>query len=202
MIHNQLIGIYENVLPKEWCNDIIKIFENNKNFQRTRKDESSQVRLAHKQDVHLPPAHIPPHYIEYFYEVFKTKILSSYREQYPTFEQILEVSDTQIMDFKIQKTLPGEGYHIWHFENIKLGEHINRILAWIVYLNDVEEGGETEFLFQSLRIPPKKGTVTIWPAGYYHTHRGNPPLSGEKYIITGWIELLPENINEILRKNN
>ena len=58
----------------------------------------------------------------------------------------------------------------------------------MIYLNDVEEGGETEFLYQSIRVAPKAGTLLIWPAGFTHTHRGNPPLSGDKYIATGWVQ--------------
>jgi hypothetical protein len=64
----------------------------------------------------------------------------------------------------------------------------NRIMAFMLYLNDVEVGGETEFLYQKTRIKPQKDRLVIWPAGYTHPHRGNPPLSNEKYIITGWIE--------------
>ena len=60
--------------------------------------------------------------------------------------------------------------------------------AYILYLNDVPEGGETEFLYQRLRVSPKEGTLVIFPASYTHTHRGNPPLRGSKYIMTGWIE--------------
>ena len=66
----------------------------------------------------------------------------------------------------------------------------SRILTWTLYLNDVNEGGETEFLHQSLRIKPKQGTIVVWPAGFTHIHRGNPPLSGEKYIVTGWVEVV------------
>ena len=58
-------------------------------------------------------------------------------------------------------------------------------MAWMVYLNDVEEGGETEFLYQKRKVKPKKGTILIWPGGYTHLHRGNPPMS-DKYIATGW----------------
>ena len=90
-------------------------------------------------------------------------------------------------NFVIQKTLPGEGYHIWHSEDMN-PKASTRILTYIIYLNDVEEGGETEFLYYHKRFKPKKGTMLLFPAGYTHTHRGNPPLSGEKYIITGWIE--------------
>ena len=57
-----------------------------------------------------------------------------------------------------------------------------------VYLNDVTEGGETEFLYQKCRFKPEKNTILIWPAQFTHVHRGNPPLSNDKYIITGWVE--------------
>ena len=72
---------------------------------------------------------------------------------------------------------------------ILVGMMLLRWVAWMVYLNDVEEGGETEFLYQSLRIKPKKGMAVIWPGTYTHLHRGNPPLKGDKYILTGWFTL-------------
>jgi hypothetical protein len=55
------------------------------------------------------------------------------------------------------------------------------------YLNDVQEGGETEFYYQNLKSKPKQGTMVIAPAGFTHTHRGNKPISGDKYIFTSWI---------------
>jgi hypothetical protein len=60
----------------------------------------------------------------------------------------------------------------------------------MVYLNDVDEGGETEFLYQQVKIKPKRGTVVIWPGGFTHLHRGNPPLKN-KYIATGWLSADP-----------
>jgi hypothetical protein len=58
----------------------------------------------------------------------------------------------------------------------------------ILYLNTVENGGETEFLYQSKRISSLQGRLILSPTGYTHIHRGNPPLSGYKYILTTWIE--------------
>jgi hypothetical protein len=86
---------------------------------------------------------------------------------------------------KIQKTSPGQGFHVWHCEN-NCGQINSRFIAWTLYLNDVEEGGETEFIYQHKRVKPEAGKLVIWPAGFTHTHRGNPPLKGDKYIATGW----------------
>ena len=86
----------------------------------------------------------------------------------------------------LQKTEPTQGYHMFHGENINWNLH-NRTMACMVYLNDVEEGGETEFLYQQVKLKPQKGTVVIWPGSYTHLHRGNPPMS-DKYIATGWYQ--------------
>tara|TARA_R110000796_G_scaffold2144_1_gene8614 strand:+ start:175 stop:768 length:594 start_codon:yes stop_codon:yes gene_type:complete len=89
---------------------------------------------------------------------------------------------------KLQKTKKGGGYHVWHHEQSSI-DSIHRVLVWTIYLNDVEEGGETEFLYQSKRIKARKGKICMFPAGFTHVHRGNPPLSGDKYILTGWWHL-------------
>ena len=89
-------------------------------------------------------------------------------------------------DVKFQRTIPGGGYHMWHYENGSY-ECSARELTWMIYLNDVDEGGETEFVHQPRRIKPTKGTVVIFPAAYTHTHRGGLLLGEQdKYIVTGW----------------
>jgi hypothetical protein len=88
---------------------------------------------------------------------------------------------------KLQKTSPSEGYHVWHCENASQ-LYSKRFITWIIYLNDVSEGGETEFIHLSKRIAPKQGRMVIFPAGWTHSHRGNPPLTEDKYILTGWME--------------
>ena len=183
--YDQLIGIYDNAMPEEWCNDVIKIFEQNIDSSFTRQ-EKEKIIGTKKQDRSLAGDSIlPPKYLEYFDKVYK-KTLSHYSNQYPSLGEILADFSTKIIDFKIQKTLPGEGYHLWHYENMPIVGYLERILVWTIYLNDVKEGGETEFLYQHKRISPKKGTICIFPAYFTHTHRGNPPLLNSKYIITGW----------------
>ena len=56
----------------------------------------------------------------------------------------------------------------------------------MTYLNDVTDGGETEFLHQGLKVQPQKGLTLIWPADWTHTHRGVASPTQEKAIVTGW----------------
>ena len=119
-----------------------------------------------------------------FLDTFWNICYPKYSEKY---SMLQDISPHSILDVVIQKTSPGQGYHMWHAEADDIGSR-NRILAFNLYLNDVEEGGETEFLYQERRVKPKKNRLVIWPAYFTHLHRGNPPLSGDKYIITGWVE--------------
>ncbi len=93
----------------------------------------------------------------------------------------------------IQKYKQNEGgYFYYHSEiyphpNDVENDALHRKLLWMFYLNDVEEGGETEFYHQQLVTKPKQGSLVIAPAGFTHTHRGNMPISNDKYIFTSWV---------------
>jgi hypothetical protein len=82
------------------------------------------------------------------------------------------------------------GYPYWHSEispKVETDDNLHRVLLWTIYLNQDFDGGETEFLFQQRRIAPKTGSLLIAPAGFTHTHRGNMPKGGNKYIATSWV---------------
>ncbi len=87
----------------------------------------------------------------------------------------------------IQHYAPGGGFKVWHTER---GTHAQpqgaRHLVFMTYLNDVEDGGETEFLHQKIKVKPEKGLTLIWGSDWTFTHRGIPSPSQEKYIVTGW----------------
>ena len=88
----------------------------------------------------------------------------------------------------IQKYVPNQAYSGLHMEHGSANQlTLRRIAAWMIYLNDVEDGGETEFPMQNLRLKPRAGDFYIWPAGWTHPHKGIPSSSQEKYILTGWI---------------
>ncbi|GAB3027223.1 2OG-Fe(II) oxygenase [Bowmanella dokdonensis] len=98
-------------------------------------------------------------------------------------------------DINAQKYPHGRGgYPYWHSEvypQTGSNDALHRILLFMFYLNDVAEGGETDFYYQDLSIKPRAGRMVIAPAYFTHTHRGNVPVSNDKYILTSWVLFNP-----------
>ena len=88
--------------------------------------------------------------------------------------------------FNIQRYNQGGHFSSVHSERTSLG-HLHRVFAWMTYLNDVPDSGETEFVHYNLKVSPEIGKTLIWPAEWTHAHRGLPVTSGHKYIVTGWL---------------
>ena len=197
-IFDQHIGIFEDAVPKEWCEKAIKTYEDNKSNAISRQKHEG-VPSLYKKDTFLALELYNEDLCKSFNENFWNIYFKLYHDYY-TLEGGVRTNELFINNFKIQKTLPTEGYHVWHQEHSPRSPF--RAMAYTLYLNDVEEGGETEFLHQTKRINSKQGTLCIFPASYTHLHRGNPPLSGEKYIMTGWIEYYASIYHELLDNQN
>ena len=87
----------------------------------------------------------------------------------------------------IQHYKPEQAFYEFHTERYSADYIIStRHLVFMTYLNDMSDGGETEFFHQKLKVKPEKGLTLIWPADWTFTHKGIPSLTEEKYIVTGW----------------
>jgi len=116
-------------------------------------------------------------------------------------EDFTVMPDTQLGDIARAMLRPGAinlqrytanegGYPYWHCElypKDAVCDTLHRTVLWTIYLNDSFEEGETEFLYQHKKIKPKTGSLLIAPTAFTHTHRGNKPINGDKYIATSWV---------------
>jgi hypothetical protein len=94
---------------------------------------------------------------------------------------------TTVEGINFQHYHPHGGYKVWHCERGSIEpKQAARQLVFMTYLNDVTDGGGTEFLAQKLTIGAEKGKTVIWPADWTHTHRGIVSPTQDKYIVTGW----------------
>lgn len=184
-LHHNFIGIYNNVISKERCQDIINKMEShietNPSEIRNGKDQFPNGDVGRKD-----------------YQIFANKVFGNicreinsvldecvniYANEFFVLKNLNQIKSDEV---KLQMTPPRGGYHVWHCE-ADCKAHGDRVLVWTLYLNDIPDGeGETEFLWQGLRVNPKAGTLCIFPAAFTHTHRGNPVHSCNKYIATGW----------------
>ena len=189
------IGMSDNSIDEKLCWQLVKWFEWASEHRYTlsskeesgmhsvlRKDES--IRIPHDLNYSSAVAYQFPTEIcqEYFDSL--QKCYEEYQQEYGTrFDGSL-----QNYNFKIHKVKKGQGYHSWHYENSSYDLR-DRFLTYMTYLKSPEEGGDTEFLHQSKKIEPIERRTLIWPVGFTHVHRGNPPLKGEIIYITGWFHL-------------
>lgn len=198
MITRDAIGVFEKVYPDDYCDALLAFYQNRRalggmDFERRTntivQDEAICIGTDHVLDIFdstVVGTTDAPRLIAEWNRIFWEHCYKPYAARYPILNQI---NRHRMGVLKIQHTRPTEGYNIFHCEHGDL-DTARRVLFVIMYLNDVDDGGETEFLYQSLRVKPVKGTVVLAPASFTHTHRGNPPLNSDKYIATTWLEYI------------
>jgi len=186
------IGVYDNYITEQECNKAIKLYEDQNKFNNTlNRITFEKASVLQKQDQQFFAIKSN---IDIWWEQLKP-MMYNFNLAWNHYVENTGADEAygvpfHFTDLKIQKTLPTEGYHVWHIEHQKGFHYEPRAFAFSIYLNDVEEGGETEFLHFSKRVQPKTGRIVIWPAAFPYLHRGNPPLSGNgKYILTSWMML-------------
>lgn len=187
---DNFIGIYDGYVLPEECDKAIKLYEEQDKLKKTLnriRSESSAVTDKQDQQYFAAAKNLNIWWTEL--KPIMVNFDQAFRHYIKNTGADAVCGEFHYTTLKIQKTLPTEGYHVWHIEHGPGYENEARSMVFSIYLNDMEEGGETEFLHFSKRVKPKKGRIVIWPAGFPYVHRGNPPLSGEKYIITSWMML-------------
>ena len=193
----EFIQSYPDSVAPEICQGLISLFNDAHKRKSTHAGlTGSTVDTTRKDSTDLSAARIPEKLRQKYSDVigqFFDALNQALMRYVETFS-ILRPPKTfplGVFDFNIQRYYPGgQAYHAWHFESGH-PKVSSRVLAWMTYLNTVEQGGETEFLYQETKASPVQGTTLVWPGGFTHTHRGLPAPEEVKFIITGWFEFDP-----------
>jgi|TARA_R110000751_G_C13672069_1_gene470393 hypothetical protein len=177
--NENFVRVYENVLSKDFCVHLIDKFEK---FKEEYVDDRGRVT----------------------YDIFLQEHRNQFREELSTIIKAQQKAyDKYVEEFPILTHSPYHKAKFWKLRRIEIGEHYSSrewhyeaqrnfvgdqgcILSSTFYLNDVEEGGETELPYQGMKVKPEVGKVVFFPAGYTHTHGGAPPISNLKYIIASF----------------
>ena len=150
------VGVYDNYITKEECQRAIKLYENQNKFNKTvNRIGGENASILKKQDQQY---FANGDNIDVWWQDLKTMIFN-FDIAWNHYIKNVGADDAYGVPFnfttlKIQKTLPTEGYHVWHIEHGQGYENEARAFVFSIYLNDVKEGGETEFLHFSKRVKP------------------------------------------------
>ena len=102
--------------------------------------------------------------------------------------RVTHVESTNVFRYDVQED-PGAAHHFAVHHDAWDAPSATRTVSVIAYLNDVDEGGETDFPRLGLAIPPRRGRVLVFPSSYLFTHAGQPPRSQSKYVAVTWLHV-------------
>lgn len=191
---DEYIYVKSNSISNDVCDNLIKLFENDASHLVyegvTHGGTVSDIKKT--RDLLLSP-----NINKYDDELFKelTLNISVYFKNFSNKygDGMIPLRNINDTGFQIQKYIANHGLYNYHHDTYFIKKNNSytqmRMLSFIWYLNTVDEGGETEFFNGRLKIKPEKGKIVIFPALWTYVHRGNMPISGDKYILTGWINV-------------
>lgn len=180
---NSFIFEKQQALEESFCESIIERFEaNTQDHYPGRIGQMADQDTSIKRSTDLVVSG-KPHWQDVDRALFNSLgvAIREFRQQFSYFN-----GPFKDMGYGLQRTVPGEFYH-WHIDG---GSHefSQRQLVAIWYLNDViDSGGETEFLYQDVKITPQVGKLILFPPFWTHEHRGVTLQQGVKYIATTWV---------------
>lgn len=202
------IGYFENAFTSEECDAILERFERAKTLKLVYQGQSGSgvnhdIKSSTDFDLLSSPIEDDILFSYGIFEKFNDIIINQYLNEFPHQDEYSASEDLFIANTfyelaQVQEYPKTTGhYNAWHAETGTF-EMSRRLFSFLLYLNDVEEGGETDFIYadngngEFYTVKPKKGTLLIHPASFPYVHRGRTPISDNKAILTTWLSYEPE----------
>ena len=145
-----------NIENDKLCNEIIKFFEENKSMQRIGITTTGYApKLKKTTDMVIQPSDLKNKKYSLFNSYFNLlkDCFLDYRNQYPFLKHKF-FSRTHIGNFNVQKYNPGDRFSHLYSERVSL-DSLHRLFAWMTYLNNVDDGGTTNFEYYDIKLKPE-----------------------------------------------
>ncbi|MBN8888354.1 MAG: 2OG-Fe(II) oxygenase [Rudaea sp.] len=174
---------FDQALSADFCAQLIASFEQSAHLQ-TPNGRGHRAGLENSSwiEVNLTPV-ADRAFIGYFYAQID-KYLAEYNRRLGLTIPI--PSRPTIDDLRMKRYRAGSDDNFEpHFDSHD--EKSRRYLVFLWYLNDVGDGGETEFCDLGLRVDARAGRLLMFPPYWMFQHAGLPPRSNDKYILSTYL---------------
>jgi hypothetical protein len=203
-MENNYFYVNQNSISKELCKKIITMFDADKNKYPGVTMGGLAKNIKDTQDLIIPNSPDKTGFdkwnkIKIFLEkelakntkeyikILDANVTENHTKENTTIEYTTFFDFLTNESFMVQKYTKEKGRYIYHNDFVCDYEAKKyRVITYLWYLNNVEEGGETEF-WGTHTVKPETGKLLLFPASWTFPHRGKMPLSDDKYIITGWL---------------
>jgi Rps23 Pro-64 3,4-dihydroxylase Tpa1-like proline 4-hydroxylase len=196
-MNNNLIYAIHNNLDISFCNSVINYFHEKDNLNLTFSSHIANNIVNKNIRNSISYGFNKSNEIENYYKtILHTKLKNAFKtyliflKNYNINLDYINKLDIKILDtgFGITKYIKNHGFYTKHSDFNPTNFANIRLFTYLWYLNDVNEGGETEFI-DGTKIKSETGKLIFFPATWPYVHIGNMPISNDKYIIIGWIYL-------------
>jgi len=173
--------VIDNFLPDDVCDDIITVFETNNHlhqrYDNNKKPNFTQLNFTQHNDIQ-PDLHmkLTTHMIDAVKSYIRHVPETTFWNPGFSYEQL-----------RIKKYMNNDIDQFDSHIDAASSDTCKRFLAFFWYLNTVDHGGETEFLNLDLKVSPRKGRLVMFPPTWMYPHKGYPPISNEKYLLSSYL---------------
>jgi len=184
------IYVKNNSISEKVCDYLINVFENDASHL-VRKGvtlsgpSDAKITLDLKLTIEINK------YDDYIFTELNSNVNTYFQTLNANYESfIIPLKNIKDTGYQMQKYISNVGVYKYHHDSHYAKDEPTtqtRILTFIWYLNTVNEGGETEFFNGRIKIKPEKGKLLLFPSTWTFMHKGNTPISSNKYIVTGWL---------------
>ncbi|MEP6940079.1 MAG: 2OG-Fe(II) oxygenase [Rudaea sp.] len=174
---------FDGALTPDFCERMVASFHQMPTHQ-TLNGRDAQTALTDSTWVELNiQPHVDDAFMGFFFHIVD-RYLAEYNARLP---MLLPVPSRPLLeDLRIKRyRIEAQDKFQPHFD--AGDKHANRYMVFLWYLNDVAEGGETEFPDLGIRVQARAGRLLMFPPYWMFQHVGRPPVSNDKYIVSTYM---------------
>jgi len=181
----EYIRIYDDVLDYNVCKNAVELFKHDENIVTLEEPQMSSLNMTimSEEKKHPEWTAVHNHLLQVISAAAQQYAIEMKMDKYWPRENSLE-------QLKMHKYCASSGDKFDSHIDVGNYESARRFCGFFLYLNDVDQGGETFFDHLDYKIAAKCGRIVLFPSNWMYPYAELPPESADKYTVTTYLHYL------------